>query len=121
VEVLRGHQVERAAGELLGQVDAQRGDGATRPLPQRLHGRRGDVDRRHPPAMAGEPQRVAARAAAEVQRGAGGQWAGDLDESRVHACCRGVPAVVLVPEVGGSGLGHAPTMTPTVADGTKTC
>ena len=48
-----------------------------------LEGGGGDVDGRHPPALPGEPDRITSFTAAEVQRRAGRQRPGDVDQDRV--------------------------------------
>src|SRR5690606_28084063 len=77
-----------------------------------FHGDGGDVDGGDPPAAFGQPDRVAALAAAQVQGGAGRQAVGLADQQRVDPAGPDLLAVAVeaFPERfggGGGGIGHA--------------
>ncbi len=108
-EVVDGHEVERAGrGRRDGQVGARerhavrdvrgRGGGA-------FQGRRGDVHRGDPPAVPGQPQRVGALAAADVEC-LPRRHAGDLGDEHLVGCAAEqllTAAVLLVPVLGVHG------------------
>lgn len=111
VEVLRRDEVEGAVREGVRQVVPLGGhevaEAGLLGEPEDLRdGRWGDVHRRDPPSAAGQPHRVPARAASEVECGAGGQIRRHLGEAwidpRAPECgvLAAVPVEVL-PEVLG--------------------
>jgi hypothetical protein len=123
VQVVRRYEVEAARGEGRGQVVPLGGDPVAEPEVPRLVGQArdrdaGDVGRGHAPAAAGEPQRVAAGAAAQVERRARRQVGHDLGEPDVRAGIGSRRRVVAVPEFGG---GHEPTVPTACRGGTVSC
>ncbi|GAB3845508.1 hypothetical protein GCM10027610_061870 [Dactylosporangium cerinum] len=106
LQVLRRDEVERPGREGGGQVvlfgdDPAVDAGVAGSGPDPFDGDAGDVDGGDLPAVPGQPDGVAAGAAAQIRGGTRGQRPGGLDQQRVGVRVPGAAgAVMLIPEGG---------------------